>query len=61
MYQIGKLMYLERDDEEVEGYWAAIGKAQDLSQDDSVYGVWTSQEEGGDLLAIIYGGEVFIK
>ena len=59
MYQIGKLLYPEKDDPEIADYWDAIKKAQELSIDDSIYGVWTSQGENSDLLAIIYQGEVF--
>lgn len=61
MYQYGSLIFLKDDDPEVEDYQSAVDKAVELSWDDSAYGVWTGQRQGSDLLAIVYGGEVFEK
>ena len=61
MYQIGSLQNFKVDDPEFGDFWEAVEWATELSIDDSLYGVWTSQSEGSDLLAIAYGGEVFQK
>lgn len=61
MYQIGKLQYPDPNDLTMDDFWEAINKATELSIDDCVYAVWTSQKEGSDLLAIVYMGEVFQK
>lgn len=60
-YQVGKLEYFKEDDPEYTDYQEAIKHATDNSIDDSVWAVWTSQKEGSELKAIIYGGEVFEK
>ena len=61
MYQVGKLEYCERDDPNFENWKEAVDSAVDKSMDDSVYAIWRGQEEGSELLAIVYQGEVFEK
>jgi hypothetical protein len=60
-YQIGHLEYPKKDDPEIGSFREAIKQAQDNSIDDNIWAVWTSQAEGSELMAIIYGGEVFEK
>lgn len=61
MYQVGKLEYPESDDPNFESRKDAVASAVEKSIDDSCYAVWRGQEEGSELLAIIYQGEVFEK
>lgn len=61
MYQVGSLQFFKPDDPEFESYADALNEAVNLSIDDTAYGVWTGQQEGSELLAIVYGGEIFEK
>ena len=61
MYQVGSLIMFKPDDPEIEDYWEAIERAEALSIDDGLYGVWKGQMEGSELLAIAYSREIFIK
>lgn len=58
MYQVGRLLIIKPDDHKYEDYQEALRVAVDQSIDDSLYAVW---DEGGELLAIVYGGAVFEK
>ena len=58
MYQVGHLQFIKPNDPKYDDYWEAIKIATDNSIDDSIWAVW---DEGGELLAIVYGCEAFIK
>lgn len=60
-YQVGFLMGYESDDPEYGDWDSALSYALHIGQIDETIGIWSSQDEGSDLLAIIYQGEVFKK
>lgn len=63
-YQVGNLQCIDRGDPTFEHYHDAIRSALAWETEESwdpgeTIGVWTSQEEGSELVAIIYQGQVF--
>lgn len=60
-YQIGSLSCLKDDDPIFNSFEEACDAAVEASIDDSVWGVWTAQDQGNELLALVYGQEVFEK
>lgn len=57
-YQVGCLQFIRDDDPKFVDYFEAVTKAEELSIDDSIYGVW---DEDGELQAVVYQGERFEK
>lgn len=62
-YQVGDLFDFQDSDPEFEDWQAACAHALKLSDEsDEVYiGVWTGQDDGSELKAIAYLGELFVK
>ena len=60
-FQIGRLQFPEERDPIIDDYWEAVAEAERRSIDDSVWAVWTSQKEGSEIMAIIYGGAAYTK
>jgi len=60
-WQVGELTRLDVADPELSSKEAAIEMARTESErnEDRVYGVWTGQDHGSELVAIAYQGEVF--
>lgn len=60
-WQVGELTRLDVADPELPSNEAAIEMARTESarNEDRVYGVWTGQEHGSELVAIAYQNEVF--
>lgn len=58
-YQVGHLVYFEKDDPTFDDLKEAQIYAIEKSIDDSPYGIWTSQDEGSMLEAIVYGGVIY--
>ena len=61
-YQVGDLEFFTEDDPVFEDRVDAESKAIEISRgNDATIGVWTSQEEGSDLVSIAHQGELFRK
>jgi hypothetical protein len=63
-YQIGDLTHFRTDDPVVDSLNMALECALDMSgidSDPSAVGIWSSQDEGSELLFIAFGGELFKK
>ncbi|MBN3761361.1 hypothetical protein [Burkholderia sp. Ac-20365] len=62
-YQVGELKCFKPDDPVVEGLLNAYQLALEMwrRDDRSIIGVWTKQEDGSELVAIVYENEVFRK
>ena len=65
-YQVGDLLAFQENDPVFTGecaYSAALAQALTWSEKntDTPYGLWTSQDDGSELLAIVHNGEVFTK
>jgi hypothetical protein len=62
-YQIGELLTPKSDDQEITELDEAEKMALAVSNlgYNRVQGIWTSQENGGHLVAIAFDGEVFYK
>lgn len=58
-YQVGGLQYYEGDDPLFDTLEAAIKHAVQQSYNDGLWGIWTDQDSGSELLAIVYMQEVF--
>lgn len=58
MYQIGHLQFPQPNDTKYDSYPEAETATVNNSIDDSIWAIWA---EGGELLTIVYGGEVFEK
>jgi hypothetical protein len=67
MYQVGELMNFKDDDLIVNNYQGAIlfalkeDKRRSTKWNNVPIGVWTDQENGSVLMAIVYEGQVFTK
>lgn len=57
-YQVGDLIDFKDDDPEFKSYSEALDHAETLTIEDneSYFGVWTTQDDGGDLIAIFHAG-----
>ena len=60
-YQVGDLLHYEDDDPQFDALEVAIKHAAQQSYDDRPWGIWTGQNDGGELLVIVYMQEVFRK
>lgn len=62
-YQVGDLIYFQDSDPEFDEWQAAYVYALQLAEesDEHLLGIWTSQEDGGELMAIVHQGDVFTK
>jgi hypothetical protein len=60
-FQIGQLQYPDKKDPTYGNFCQAIAAAESKSSDDSVWAVWTSQSEGSELMAIVYGGAAYTR
>ena len=60
-YQVGELLHYEEDDPQFKELKTAISYAVHHSYNDRPWGIWTSQNDGGELLIIVYMQEVFRK
>lgn len=60
-WQVGQLRDFRPDDPEFDDKNMAFDAATDLSEanEDDVIGVWTDQDDGSELIAIAYQGELF--
>lgn len=58
-YQVGHLIHYDEDDPTFDKLKDAQKYAIEKSIDDSPYGIWTGQDEGSELDAIVYGGVVY--
>jgi hypothetical protein len=62
-WQVGELIRFDPADPEFASLEAAIALARTESErsDKRVYGVWTGQDHGSELVAIVHQGEIFRK
>lgn len=60
-YQVGDLLHYEKDDPLFNTLEAAIKHAVQQSYNDGLWGIWTDQGSGSELLVIVYMQEVFHK
>lgn len=60
-YQVGRLLSIDPADPEIGDAQQAIRVARDESRRETTtpYGVWTGQDDGPELVAIAYRGQVF--
>ena len=62
-YQVGKIQDLKPDDPTFDDIFTAYGHAlrEDAKASGDFFGVWTDQESGSELLAIVHQGDVFTR
>lgn len=60
-YQVGNIPDISRDDPLFDDLDAAIKHALRQCHTDKPYGIWTDQDNGGELLMIVYMWEIFRK
>lgn len=66
-YQVGKIQDLKEDDPLFNSLFEAYGYAIEkttvsvMMWNNTFWGVWTNQERGSELLAIVHNGDVFTK
>lgn len=61
VYQVGPLRDIQPDDLCFRVWRNAVAHAMRLSENYDVAAIWSSRDEGGSLLGIIYDGEVFVR
>lgn len=59
-YQVGYLIHFQKDDHEFDQLLDAVKYALEKSHL-CPFGVWTSQKDGSELMAIVYQDEIFTK
>ena len=61
MFQVGCLQHFEDDDPEFDNWDVALKPASAWSLNDNPIAIWTGQDEGSELLAIVYMQEIFLR
>ncbi len=62
VYQVGELQYIKPDDRCFDNWKDALAHARELEVDMAeIVGIWSSQDEGGSLLAVVIDREVFVR
>lgn len=62
-YQVGDLIDFEEDDPVFDTREEAINRAYELSDEnyETPFGIWTGQDDGSELVAIAFAGEIYQK